>query len=156
MIDRSKVANFMIFREMDAADVAAILASSQQLSYGAGAVVLEEDENGPDSDLFIILEGRAEILIESMRAPKPGVARHRQITTLDQGEVFGEIGLLRGKRRSARVKAYTGLDVLKVNRRMLFEHLEKNPRLGYLFMRNLASILSDRLIDLNFMLRNEP
>ena len=96
MIDRSKVANFMIFRDVDAADVDAILASSQQVTYGAGAVVLEEDENGPDSDLFIILEGRAEILFESKRAPKSGAARHRQITTLDQGEVFGEIGLLRG------------------------------------------------------------
>ena len=156
MIDPSKVASFMIFREVDAADVDAILAISQQLRYEAGAVVLEEDENGPDSDLFIILEGRAEILIESKRAQKRGVARHRQITTLDQGEIFGEIGLLKGKRRSARVKAYTGLEVLKVNRGMLFDRLAKNPRLGYLFMRNLASTLSDRMVDLNFVLRNEP
>ena len=156
MIDPSKVASFMIFREVDAADVDAILAISQQLRYEAGAVVLEEDENGPDSDLFIILEGRAEILIESKRAQKPGGARHRQITTLDQGEIFGEIGLIKGKRRSARVKAYTGLEVLKVNRGMLFDRLAKNPRLGYLFMRNLASTLSDRMVDLNFVLRNEP
>ena len=155
MIDRSKVASFMIFREVDAADVDAILAISERLRYEAGAVVLEEDENGPDSDLFIILEGRAEILIESKRAQKLGVARHRQITTLDQGEIFGEIGLLKGKRRSARVQAYTGLDVLKVNRGMLFDHLDRNPRLGYLFMRNLASTLSDRMVDLNFVLRNE-
>ena len=60
------------------------------------------------------------------------------------------------KRRSARVKAYTQLDVLKVNREMLFDHLDRNPQLGYRVLRNLASILSDRLIDLNFMLRNEP
>ena len=155
MIDPRKVADFMIFRDVDAGDVEAILASGQPLRYEAGVVVLEEDESGPDSDLFIILDGRAEVLIESKRAQKRGAARHRQITTLDQGEVFGELGLLRGKRRSARVKAYTALDVLKINRERLFDQLDKNPRLGYLFMRNLASTLSDRLIDLNFMLRNE-
>ena len=152
MIGPEQVAGFMIFHDVDTHDLEAILASSQQLSYAAGTVVLEEDEHGPDSDLFIILQGRVEVLLESKRA----VAGHKQIAILDQGDIFGEIGLLKGKRRSARVKAYTQLDVLKVNREMLFDHLDRNPQLGYRVLRNLASILSDRLIDLNFMLRNEP
>ena len=154
MIDQNKVADFLIFKDIDARDLGAILAGGQELSYDAGAVVMEEDEAGPDSDLFIILNGRVEVLFQS-KVVQSGLAGHKRLAILQEGEVFGEIGLLEGRRRSAQIKAYSELSVLKVNRETLFDHFANNPRVGYLVMRNLASILSDRLVDLNFMWRDE-
>ena len=154
MIDQNKLAEFAIFKDIDAGDLGAILADGQELSYESGTVVVKEDEAGPDSDLYIILEGRVEVLLESKVVPS-GVPVEKQVAILQQGEVFGEIGLLGSRRRSAQIKAYGKLRVLKVSRTKLFDKIAQNPGLGFLFMRNLASILSDRLVDLNFMWRDE-
>ena len=154
MVDRSKVVGFLIFKGVDGDDLDLLLDDAQELRYDAGVVVMEEDEAGPDSDLFIILDGRAEVLIRSKDAHGESGADKR-VTVLGQGEVFGEIGMLEGRRRSAQIKAYTKLTVLKLGRAKLFDHLALDPELGYLVMRNLASILSDRLVDLNFMWRDK-
>jgi len=154
MIDQNKVAEFAIFKDIDAGNLGAILAGGQELSFQTGAVVMKEDEAGPDSDLYIILDGRVEVLLES-KVVQSGIPVHKRVAILQQGEVFGEIGLLESRRRSAQIKAYGTLSVLKVSRARLFDQIAKNPRLGYLFMRNLASILSDRLVDMNFMWRDE-
>ena len=154
MIDRSKVVDFLIFKDVDVDDLDRLLDDAQELRYDAGAVVMEEDEAGPDSDLFIILDGRAEVLIRSKDAhSQSGV--DKRVAILGQGEVFGEIGMLEGRRRSAQIKAYSNLTVLKLSRGELFDQLAQNSKLGYLVMRNLASMLSDRLIDLNFMWRDK-
>ena len=79
----------------------------------------------------------------------------KRLAVLKDGEVFGEMGLLESKRRSARVTAYSDLTALKVNQQKLFEVFTATPNIGYRFMRNLAAILSDRIMDMNFMWRNE-
>jgi CRP-like cAMP-binding protein len=65
------------------------------------------------------------------------------------------MGLLRKRRRSAQVSAYSDLTVLKVNQKKLFQLFVYNPRLGYMIMKNLAAILSDRIMEMNFMWRDD-
>jgi CRP/FNR family cyclic AMP-dependent transcriptional regulator len=154
MVDRNTLAGFLIFKDIGAAELGTILIGAQESSYDAGAVVLQEDEAGPDPDLFIIVDGRVEVLIE-YRDARSGIGRNKRVAILKAGEVFGEIGLLEGRRRSAQIKAYSKLTVLRLGRKQLFDHLAKNPQVGYLIMRNVASILSDRLVDLNFLWRDE-
>jgi CRP-like cAMP-binding protein len=154
MIDQNKLAEFAIFKDFDAGDLGAILAGGQKLNYETSAVVVKEDEAGPDSDLYIILDGRVEVLLES-KVVQSGVPVQKQVAILQQGEIFGGIGLLGSRRRSAQIRAYGMLSVLKVSRATLFDQIAQKPQLGFLFMRNLASILSDRLVDLNFMWRDE-
>jgi len=62
---------------------------------------------------------------------------------------------LRSKRRSAQVSAYSDLIVRKISQKKLFQLFVYNPRLGFLIMRNLAAIMSDRIMDMNFMWRDE-
>jgi CRP-like cAMP-binding protein len=65
------------------------------------------------------------------------------------------MGLLRSRRRSAQVSAYIDLTARKVDQKKLFQLFVYNPRLGYLIMRNLAAILSDRIMEMNFMWRDD-
>jgi len=66
------------------------------------------------------------------------------------------MGLLKGRRRSARVVAYGGaVHAIQFNGQKLYELFERYNHIGYLVMHNLASILSDRLIDVNFMWRDD-
>ncbi|MFC1524225.1 cyclic nucleotide-binding domain-containing protein [Thermodesulfobacteriota bacterium] len=154
MASLQEVKEFKVFTDIIPEEIEVILNVSQEVSFQTGDVIIEEAVQSPDSDLFIILEGRVEVDVEFQKV-QLDLSGHKRLRVLSRGETFGEMGLLHGKRRSARIKAYSDLRALKVSRTELFELFTRNPRLGYIFMRNLVSILSDRLIDINFMWRDE-
>lgn len=143
-----------IFEGLGPAELERVMAISQEVSFKSGEVILEESSLGADSDFFIIMQGNVKVEIQASQS-FTGEKANKRLAVLKDGEVFGEMGLLGSKRRSARVVAYSDLTVLKVNQQKLFEILTDMPRIGYLFMRNLAAILSDRIMDMNFMWRNE-
>ncbi len=149
-----QIMQYKIFEGLSPNELEKFMAVSQEVSFNSGEVILEESSFGADSDFFIILQGNVKVEIQASRS-FTGEKANKRLAVLKDGEVFGEMGLLGSKRRSARVSAYSDLVVLKVNQQKLFEILTDTPNIGYLFMRNLAAILSDRIMDMNFMWRNE-
>lgn len=149
-----QIMHYKIFEGLSPNELEKFMAVSQEVSFKSGEVILEESSFGADSDFFIILQGNVKVEIQASRS-FTGEKANKRLAVLKDGEVFGEMGLLGSKRRSARVSAYSDLVVLKVNQQKLFEILTDTPNIGYLFMRNLAAILSDRIMDMNFMWRNE-
>ncbi len=154
MLTKEEILQFKIFEGLTLEELDAIFDISQEVSYKSGDVILEESSFGADSDFFVILQGNVKVEIEASQKLSAGKINKR-LAVLKSGEVFGEMGLLRSKRRSAQVSAYSDLVVRKVNQKKLFELFVYNPRLGYIIMRNLAAILTDRIMDMNFMWRNE-
>jgi CRP-like cAMP-binding protein len=154
MLTKEDILQFKIFEGLTLEELDAVFDISQEVSYKSGDVILEESSYGADSDFFVILQGNVKVEIEASQRQSEGKISKR-LAVLKSGEVFGEMGLLRSKRRSAQVSAYSDLTVWKVNQKKLFQLFVYNPRLGYLIMRNLAAILSDRITDMNFMWRNE-
>jgi CRP/FNR family cyclic AMP-dependent transcriptional regulator len=154
MLTKEDILQFKIFEGLTLEELDAVYDISQEISYKSGEIILEESSYGADSDFFVILQGNVKVEIEASQRQSEGKINKR-LAVLKSGEVFGEMGLLRSKRRSAQVSAYSDLTVRKVNQKKLFQLFVYNPRLGYLIMRNLAAILSDRITDMNFMWRNE-
>ena len=154
MLIKEDILQFKIFDGLSIEELEAVLAISQEVSFLSGDVILEESSFGADSDFYIILQGNVKVELAASQLQTEGKISKR-LAVLKSGDVFGEMGLLRSKRRSAQVSAYSDLIVRKVNQKKFFELFVYNPRLGYLIMRNLASILSDRITDMNFMWRNE-
>jgi len=154
MLTKEDILKFKIFEGLNLEELDTILALSQEVSYKSGEIILEESSYGADSDFFIILQGKVKVELAVSPILTDGKISKR-LAVLKNGDIFGEMGLLRSKRRSAQVSAYSDLIVRKVNQKKLFELFVYNPRLGYLIMRNLAAILSDRITDMNFMWRNE-
>jgi CRP-like cAMP-binding protein len=154
MVPKEDILQFKIFEDLTLEELNAVFDISQEVSYKSGDVILEESSYGSDADFFVILQGNVKVEIQASQTQYEG-AVNKRLAVLKNGEVFGEMGLLRSKRRSAQVSAYSDLTVLKVNQKKLFRVFGDNPRLGYIIMRNLASILSDRIMDMNFMWRNE-
>jgi len=154
MLTKEDILKFKIFEGLNLEELDTILALSQEVSYKSGEIILEESSYGADSDFFIILQGNVKVELAVSPILTEGKISKR-LAVLKNGDIFGEMGLLRSKRRSAQVSAYSDLIVRKVNQKKLFELFVYNPRLGYLIMRNLAAILSDRITDMNFMWRNE-
>ena len=152
MNDKERIRGFQIFNDLNLEDLESVLQFSRQRAYKAGDIILEEADTTSETDLFLVIRGmvKVELAIQLDESQKS----RKRLAVLKDGEVFGEVGLLRGKGRSARVAAYSDVTVLRIDQRKLFGHFEANPHLGYIIMRNLAIILSERLMDANFMWRD--
>ena len=154
MLCKEDILQFKIFEGMTLEELDAVFDISDEVTYGSGDIILEESSYGADSDFFVILQGNVKVEIQASQIQPEG-RMNKRLAVLKSGDVFGDMGLLRSKRRSAQVSAYSDLWVRKVNQKKLFQLFVYNPRLGYLIMRNLAAILSDRIMDMNFMWRDE-
>ena len=154
MISKEDILAFKIFEGISPEELEAIRDISQDISYKAGDVILEESSYGADSDFYVILQGNVKVELQASRA-NSNEKLSKRLAVLKGGQVFGEIGLLKGRRRTAMVSAYSDLSVLKINRKKLFQLFVYNPRLGYIIMKNLAGILSDRIMEMNFMWRDD-
>jgi CRP/FNR family transcriptional regulator, cyclic AMP receptor protein len=146
------VAGCDLFAGLSRSDIDAILACGAAVSFQTGQVIFEE--SSVNSDLYVILDGRVCVEIDAPSASGDG-NEHLQLALLRTGEVFGEIAFLKGKRRSARVCALDDVSVLQLDGTKLTSLFESNPSLGYHAMRNLATILAQRVVDVNFKWRQD-
>jgi CRP-like cAMP-binding protein len=97
-------------------------------------------EGDPGDDLFIIMEGMVEVFLEG-KEKKP-----RILVNLGAGQLIGEMSLVDHGVRSATVRVINDPAVVLVVRNQDFQRLcEKNNRIGYIVMKNLAADLSFKL-----------
>lgn len=129
----------------DALSRVAAIARSQHAA--AGSVIFEEGADG--DSLYILPEGRVGI---EMKLLDNAVAE--QIHQARDHEVFGELALIDGFKRSARARALDNLDLVVIERKALVALMEADKALGYLIMGNLARIVARKLRDTNISLRN--
>jgi small-conductance mechanosensitive channel/CRP-like cAMP-binding protein len=108
--------------------------------YAAGEAVVIEGEEG--DALYQLIEGRVEVI----KLLEGGL--QKKVAELEQGAIFGEMGVFSGESRSATVRALQECVLLEVEREDLRPILEGNPNL----VERLAKLVSDRraaLIDLS-------
>ncbi len=106
-----------------------------------GQEIVRRGERG--DEMYVIIQGRADVWIGA------GRERHR-ITEMRRGDVFGEMGLVRGgNERSADVVAATDVEALTVDERFLQRIQRRYPRIASKVLLNLSRILSDRLQQAN-------
>ncbi len=115
-------------------------------------VIFYEGEQG-DSIVFL-LDGRISIS-QAMTLPTDKSeedTREKEVfnTTADMRPVFGEIGLFgRSGKRTANVKAVTNCTIAKLYRDDFFAVCEHNTEIGFQLLKNIAHILSGRLVESN-------
>ena len=145
------ISGFKIFEGLNSDELDKIIPICIEKKYDEDEVIIEEDSKG--SDIYIILEGRVNVEIKTTSSQSSG-SSSRRLTTLRDGEVFGEISFLEGGRRSACAIALDKISVLKIDGEKLYKLFDRDNHLGYLIMRNISSILSQRLCETNFRWRD--
>ena len=83
-----------------------------------GEVVIKEGTKGTSA--YIILSGKAEVV-------KRSGERTISMATLGKGQVFGDMGLVEDRPRSASVRALSGLKVRVIDREKFNELLHSKP-----------------------------
>ncbi len=145
-----------IFYQLTHTQLELIANLCQEKVYHAGEIIFLE---GTDSDeLYIIIRGEVEILVNPSMVGAQGQDTHSPVTiaTLRRGQSFGEIALVDQGFRSATAKAsQNNTTVLILPREKLIKLCDTYPQLGYLLMRNLAVDLSLKIRSTDLRIREE-
>lgn len=112
---------------LDDGEIATLATHAHFVGFARGATPIEED--GPGHAMFVIVDGEANVTVTGEDAP---VAR------LGKGDIFGEMSLLTGARRSATVTAVTALETLEISKQALARVLEHSPTLVDRFVEMLG------------------
>ena len=94
-------------------------------------------ENTPSTEIYIILDGEVEILVE---ITNNDLEIEKRIGTLGRGQSFGEVALVDQGLRSATVRCSSETcRILEISRKDLLTLLQGNPEIGFRVMYNLAA-----------------
>jgi CRP/FNR family transcriptional regulator, cyclic AMP receptor protein len=116
---------------------ATLLEHTSYRRFGPGDIVLTAGET--DRSLYLVLEGQLEVL-----APH-GRRRYRQIATVSEGSVIGELAFFDGGVRSATVRVMTGAALAELSLAQFDAFAVANPGLARRLLFDLGRILAQQL-----------
>ncbi len=141
MIDNELIslllARAQIFHNFTIEDISILLETATEEKYKAGEIIFKEGSKG--RDLFIIKSGQVQI------TNKTEQGLEQIVTTLHDGQVFGEMSLIDKGPRSATVKALISTIIYRVRQEDLFNLREGNSQITLMLLMSIAQIISFRL-----------
>jgi CRP-like cAMP-binding protein len=94
-------------------------------------------EHTPSTEIYIILEGEVEIILEKNRLKN---TQEKRVGILDRGQSFGEVALVDQGLRTATVRCYSETcRLLEIDRDHFLKFLKANPEIGFAVLYNLAA-----------------
>ncbi len=117
---RELVEGHGLFEGLSRVDLDNLLARARVEHYPAGRRIFEK--GSPGRSMMAIIRGSVRI-----SASSTSTRRELVFTTLRSGEIFGEIAILDGQRRTADATAITDCELLVLDRREFIPFLEHRP-----------------------------
>jgi len=112
--------NIEIFREVSALQLRELMLDSEVRSYAPGEAVFER--NDPGSSLFAVAQGSVRVEINKA---DPGMT-----VPITEGSIFGEVGLISGRRRGATVRAAEPMVAVELSRTAALKLIATVPAAG--------------------------
>lgn len=109
-----------IFREVSALQLRELMLDSEVRAYSPGDAVFER--NDPGSSLFAIAQGS--VLVEISK-DDPGIT-----VPIAQGSIFGEVGLISGRRRGSTIRAAEPMVAVELSRNAALKLIATVPAAG--------------------------
>lgn len=136
-IDPQLFARVELFDNLTSDDLAALLASSSELTVAAGQTIYEAGQI--ERALYILLSGAVEVDVTPPRAAD------RMVAELGPGSVFGESSFFHAGPHSATVKALADSRLVRINREAFDALLQSNNLAALRVAANAAKVLAARL-----------
>jgi CRP-like cAMP-binding protein len=126
----------------------------QERTFDSGEVLFEE--NTSSKELYIVVQGEVDILVNPGIVSTKGSTDKVVITTMRRGQSFGEIAVVDEGLRSATAQARNkGANLLVIPREKLIMLCETYPQLGYRLMYNLAADLAMKIRNTDLRVREK-
>lgn len=139
--ERDEAKEFEIFQGLKPAEIFLLLKIARTVEFDTEEVILQEGAIG--ENFYLILEGEAEL--RKGHFTKPGSLRLR----IGSGSVLGEMAFLLRVPRSMTVVAATPCKLIEIDHDRFHELLESNLTAPYKLIKNIATILAERLYSLD-------
>src|SRR6185369_3955785 len=109
-----------IFRELSTLQLRELMLDSDVRAFAPGEAVFERNE--PGSSLFCIAEGAVGV---GVNPADPSIT-----VPIGEGSIFGEVGLISGRRRGATVRSTAPLIVVELSRNAALKLIATAPAAG--------------------------
>ena len=119
---RRRLGKSLIFRYLDEKRQDEILAMSDLIQSGEGESIITEGEESPY--LYLVASGEVSV---SVREEED---RNVYVSTLGEGEIFGEAGIFLKTARTANVSSLGESRVLRIHREKLLDFIRREPSAG--------------------------
>jgi SulP family sulfate permease len=129
--------DFELFRQFDERMLSGLAACVRELSVPQGHKVFAQGDHG--DEIFLVRRGSVRILL-----PLMGSTQHH-LTTIGQGDFFGELSFLDGSVRSANVEAKVPTDLYVLSRSRFNAQSHSDPVFGVQVFARLALAITKRL-----------
>lgn len=146
-MDLSFFEKVSLFQGLSREELKEVMNYFQKLEISEGEDIIKEDDIG--NEMYILYKGTVQITKNLiLKTSRTKFTREdKTFITLDERShsFFGEVGLLMNDKRSATVKALTPCVLYYIDRDNFQKMCDKNYKLGYIIMRNIAIVLAQRL-----------
>jgi CRP-like cAMP-binding protein len=136
-----------LFKELKTEELSKLSAICKEKSFKKGDVIFSKDDLA--TELYILKEGECEV-----KAALGGPTEYFTLFRLKGEQIFGEIGFLEGKKRTATVKCAKDSKTLVIKRKDFDKLVEKHPKIGLMAFKNLSKMLAERLRGMDDQVEN--
>jgi PPM family protein phosphatase len=133
-LKRDILARMPLFRPLNDREILRVLQVTDVCDYQNGELIINEGDKG--EELFIVLSGHATVMRNGA-----------ELATLNAGDHFGEMALVRSQPRSASVRSSGNSELMVIRRTEFFEILRKEHQLAVKLLWQFLGVLADRLAD---------
>jgi len=128
-----------LFSELNTEQLKRLAGVCTVSTFEPGAILFRE--GGVSDRLYVVLDGRVDIAIESIG---------RSVSSVTSGECLGELSLLSTAPHSATATAHTVVETAVLDRQDLTELIRLRPDIGIQIYKNLAMGLGKKLKRMDF------
>lgn len=139
MLTNEILANFDLFGGLPDKVLTSIADLSREASFATRTVIFAEGR--PADRIYLLLEGTVGLSVSPTSLPEP-----MTITLLKSpGQAFGWSAVVGSGYYTAAAQALTDVCAIAIDGRALLDYLEQNPCEGFVMMKRLAQVVSQRL-----------
>ena len=148
MIDKAKIEDFSIFKELNDAQLDEVCGILVERRYEKNETIFSEGDIG--TSLFLLLDGEVEISQAlTLNIDHSDIDnREKSLIRLNASvkTFFGEVGLIeKDGVRTATVRTTSSSLIARLSKKDFKELIEKDPVLGTILLSNIAEVLCQRL-----------
>jgi CRP/FNR family cyclic AMP-dependent transcriptional regulator len=140
MVSPELLRRYPFFALLDEKQLDALAEISQERSYPQDALLVKE--NSDATCLALLMEGDVDLIFSG---GGEGAISNALVGSIAPGEVYGVSSLIEPYRYTATARATMPVKVIELDGVALRGLVEKDPRLGYVMMRNVSIAVLERL-----------
>lgn len=146
MIAKDVLAKLSLFEGLPDKALEALAGMSRVLSFAPDVTIFSPEQ--PSEHLYVLAGGSVRLTLFVSKLSGPVT-----VTSLKTpGQAFGFSAVVGSGHHHSSAEASTEAKVIAVDGRALMEYLEKNPSVGFVVMKRIAAVISQRLAALRRLL----